>query len=263
MCEEYLDDISLLVDDMLDTDEKKDILLHLNTCSACKQVHDNLLALKEGLNNLDDIVYPENLHQSIMSKIDGVREESNSIPVKSKVVKVDFKNRALYAVASVIGFMVVCTPIASNMLSRTVPQTTVMADDLKLTDHLRIFGQSPILEKSVSVSVPSSNVGETYEDLVAYANSIGEVTNENNLENVATFTIETDIDNAPQIVSYIVDNYDDAQYVTKKSKIEKSQLEEVQSVVSKNLKVDDSKFENEKEFISDKSNTVTINVTIH
>ncbi len=257
MCEKYFDDISLLVDDMLDDATKNDLLTHLDTCADCKQVYNNLLALRDALTDLDDIEYPEDLHQSIMSKIEAVREDSTP-----KVIKIDFRSKALYAVASFVGIMVFCTPIISNMMMSTTPKTTVMASDLELVDHVRLFGENPILQKSISVSVTSDNVEESFAELTEYASGYGEVTNANNLDNVATFTVETDTENAPQLVSYIVDNYNDTKYVTSKTNLSK-ELEELETKVSANTEVTTSKFEQEKQMLIDKSKVVSINVTIH
>ncbi len=209
MCDKYLDNISLYIDDMLDHEEKEELEAHLATCETCSQVYNNLKVIKDGMNNFEDIEIPENLHESIMSKV----LEDKEVTTKSNIVKVDFKRKRMYMVASIACLMLISVPVlnSAGIINRG-PKTTVMADDLSLKDKVGFFASNDKIINNISVSVPTNDIEAAYTDICSNVAAFGTIENATLLDDVATISIKTDKENAPMFVSYIYDEYANTEY---------------------------------------------------
>lgn len=235
MCEKYLDDLSMYIDGMLE-DSANDVLEeHLKTCSSCKQVYKNLIAVKEALNHLDDdIEYPEELHSSIMSNVnesisadlsDSNTNQTGKNSQSGKIIRIDFKKSLVYCAASIIGLTLIFTPALNtlnyNILNKA-PKTTVMADDLNLEDRLSFFtkNQTMLNTVTVDVAVNSNEYQQTIDDLLQLSSNYGEIIDDDYKYSDSApdyaFVANIPKDDAPEFVSYIVDNYTDTTYVSSK-----------------------------------------------
>lgn len=263
MCEKYLDNISLYIDDMLCDKGRQELEDHFNVCENCKQTYEQLLDISNDLNDIRNIEYPENLHEKIMDnfKSSNLNESVN----KNKVISLKLYNEKFRMIACVIGLALIFVPFIS-MMSSDVTKTTVMAYDLNLIDHIKIFGKTNVVHNEVSVSVKSDDITQTFEDLEDISLDIGKLLSSSNMKNVATINVRIDKDSTPAFISYIVDNYDDVEYKSSKSFLAK-ELKNIENKLS-DIGLDSESDEmlsllKEKEELIEKCSNVDVNITIH
>ncbi len=125
MCDKYIDNISLYIDDMLDTNEALELEAHMENCKDCQLVYDNILTLKEMLDNMDDITFPKDLHSNIMTAVNNSNESLNKNT--KKVIKIDFRKYSAI-VASVVALLFVFSPVISKTLYKDQPNIQLMID---------------------------------------------------------------------------------------------------------------------------------------
>lgn len=263
MCDEFLNNVYLYIDNMLDDEKRKKFEEHVNSCESCKKDYEEIKSIVADLNNIEDINIPDNLHENIMKEINNIYEEEQK--KKDKIIKIDFYKKTLYTVASVIGFSLVLTPIISG-ITYDVKKTTVMAEDLNLVDHIRLFGKENYVDDKIAVSIKSDNITSTLEELEKTVSDYGDVTSVVNLDDVATLEVSVSKENAPLVLSSIIDRYDDVVYSADKSVLNK-EIKEIDKKL-KNGSSSSSDIQilsllNEKSSLLKKCSSVNIYITIH
>lgn len=73
-CNKWQEYISLYTDDLLNSEEILELLEHLDECDECHKLYLQVKQIKENLKGIE-IKYPENLTESIMSKIEFEKDE--------------------------------------------------------------------------------------------------------------------------------------------------------------------------------------------
>lgn len=262
MCDECLNNICLYIDDMLDHDEKRKFEEHINCCEECNEAYNEILQLTIELNNIEHVDVPCDLHENIMREINKIHSDDK------KIIKLDFYKKTLFTVASVIGFALILTPAVSGV-TYGVPKTTVMAEDLNLVDHIRVFGNPNYVYDEISVSVKSDEITNTFNQLEMLAYDYGDLISESDLGNVATLTAKVPKDVAHLFVSDIVDTFDNVRYSSSKS-ILNQDIKNINNEIENNKQ--NGMDENDDEFLKliqtkdlliEKCSYVYINVTIH
>ncbi len=272
MCDKNFDNISAYIDDMLYDAEIVELEQHLENCANCNQVYKNLLTVKSMLLDMDDIDIPDNLHSSIMDKVSEAKKEDN------KIIEVDFKKKSkrFYYAASIIVALIAVTPFLNPSFMQ--PKTTVMADDLNLNDRFTFFKQNDDTLYNVSVLVDTDDINGTRNDLTKESTLYGDTIVSGDTDEVSTMSIVMDKEDAPEFVSYIVDNYENTQYTSNQQTVAEATSEIETKIASTEQKIkpqlakinpDDTRLEDEltklsseKQNISNRAGKVTVNVTI-
>jgi len=68
-CNKFQEQISLLIDNKLSLEEVKELMKHLESCSNCKQLHDDFVKVKKVLSTKPKINISDNFTDSVMDQI--------------------------------------------------------------------------------------------------------------------------------------------------------------------------------------------------
>ena len=68
-CKNFQEQISSYLDNKLSLEEAKDLMKHLESCSDCKQLHNDLIKVKKILSSTPKITVSNNFTDSVMSQI--------------------------------------------------------------------------------------------------------------------------------------------------------------------------------------------------
>ncbi len=271
MCDKYTDNISLYVDEMLDKSEALELENHMNTCEDCRQVYNNLLALKDMLGNMDDIEFPDDLHSNIMNAV----ENSKETKVENKVIKIDFRKYVAAAV-SIAAFLFVFSPVISNSFYKKEPNVTLMADPVTAKQELNYIKNREFIANTVSVLVETDDKEKAKNDIIANLPENDNYTEYSN-NDVTTITVQLEEDQATELVNYITTNYSNSKYSSSQENL-KEDIEKVDTLIkekTENLNVVNATEEKQKELNTEidslvakkndlfkKSQLVTVNITI-
>ncbi len=259
MCDEYLDDISLYVDNMLDDNKINKLKEHMNSCEECKQTYENLVFIKTTLQDMEDIDFPENLHENIMSKIEETKASELSNNSQGKIIKVNFSKQVAYA-ASIVALLVVFAPSAVNIgYNLTEPKTSVMADDLSIKDKLDYIKEHGLFNNTLSIVISTDDVDLAANDLYAKLDSY---TDKEIYENgsVATISLDMTKSDVRDLLTYILSTYDNTVYSSSKVNLIKDIEAEIERVSDKELSFDNLQLNDEATFFNPKN--ITVNITI-
>ncbi|MFA5528620.1 MAG: zf-HC2 domain-containing protein [Peptostreptococcales bacterium] len=68
-CNDVINNISLYIDEQLEPDQSEEIRMHLNSCSACFHVYEQLLINKETLNQVPSLPLPAGFQESLHDRL--------------------------------------------------------------------------------------------------------------------------------------------------------------------------------------------------
>ncbi len=273
MCDKYIDNISLYIDDMLDTDEALDLKDHMSTCEDCQKIYNNMLAVKEMIDNMDDVELPTDLHSNIMNAVENAM--SDQPKKEDKVIKVNFKKYTAI-VASIVALLFVFSPVISNSLYNNEPQVTLMADPVSAKDEIRLLRNREYVAKTVSVLVQTDDIELAKSDIIASMDSYDNYSEYTN-DSVTQLIIQLDDEPAIALLDYITTSYPNSEYVEKGESLSEDiqkldeELNEKFNTLDTAILTDEQKTEvnNEIDKIVDnknelfkKSDFVTVNITI-
>lgn len=92
-CNKFQEQISLLIDNKLSLEETKELMKHLESCSNCKQLHDDFVKVKKVLSTKPKMSISSNFTDSIMSEIYKIKH-------KKKENVVHFSIKKYFAIAA-------------------------------------------------------------------------------------------------------------------------------------------------------------------
>ncbi len=207
MCDKYIDNISLYIDDMLDTDEALELQNHLNTCKACNLEYNNLLSIKNMLGNIDEIEFPENLHTNIMNAVAITKEEQTNN--SNKVIKVDFR-KYVAIVVSIVALLFVFSPVISNSLYKKTPEVALMKAQATPppVQKMQTFRSIEYFANTVSISVQADDIEKTKTDILSSIDAYDNYSTSSDNQQT-TLTIQLEEDQSTKLVDYITSNYKD------------------------------------------------------
>ncbi len=211
MCDKYLDNISLYIDDMLDEKEVEELKNHLKNCDECNQIYENMLFIKNSLSDIDDIDTPENLHANIMNNIDTVKNKTTQNTKKGKIIPINFGKQLVF-VASIAAFLMVFTPSITNVYHNFInPQTFIMADDFTLDERIDYFKENGLVSNKLSISITTDDIeksaNEIYSQLENYSNKSIYCNDE-----VSVISVAMNKYDVPILIKYLEDTFEDSIY---------------------------------------------------
>lgn len=148
--------ISRFIDDDLNPKEKEEVLEHINSCQECKEYYENLLTIKNLIDDLEEIPLPENFHEEAMDFVKA------NIKIK-KPITISFKKIATY-VASVIAVLFIVTPIVMQIdksIANYIPK-----ESYNEQEDVQLHSSSFSINEDISESVTSKE-NAVEENLVA------------------------------------------------------------------------------------------------
>jgi len=86
-CNKFQEQISLLIDNKLSLEEVKELMKHLESCSNCKQLHDDFVKVKKVLSTKPKINISDNFTDSVMDQIyktEHKKKDNNIIHINIK-----------------------------------------------------------------------------------------------------------------------------------------------------------------------------------
>lgn len=86
-CNKVQEQISLLIDNKLSLEEVKELMKHLESCSNCKQLHDDFVKVKKVLSTKPKINISDNFTDSVMNQIyktEHKKKDNNIIHINIK-----------------------------------------------------------------------------------------------------------------------------------------------------------------------------------
>jgi CO dehydrogenase/acetyl-CoA synthase beta subunit len=86
-CNKFQEQISLLIDNKLSLEEVKELMKHLESCSNCKQLHDDFVKVKKVLSTKPKINISDNFTDSVMNQIyktEHKKKDNNIIHINIK-----------------------------------------------------------------------------------------------------------------------------------------------------------------------------------
>ena len=86
-CNKVQEQISLLIDNKLSLEEDKELMKHLESCSNCKQLHDDFFKVKKVLSTKPKINISDNFTDSVMNQIyktEHKKKDNNIIHINIK-----------------------------------------------------------------------------------------------------------------------------------------------------------------------------------
>jgi len=84
-CRKVISRLSLLLDDMLDGEQSRETLRHLDGCRECRREWERLVELQRKLGSLGRAVAPDYLHHMVMTRIEAERQCTWQASLKSAV----------------------------------------------------------------------------------------------------------------------------------------------------------------------------------
>jgi hypothetical protein len=84
-CGKVISRLSLLLDDMLDSEQSREALRHLDQCRECRREWDRLAALQRKLRSLGRAPAPDYLHHLVMARIEAERRSTLRAGLRSAI----------------------------------------------------------------------------------------------------------------------------------------------------------------------------------
>ncbi len=257
MCNKYQDDISMYVDDMLTQEDAKILEEHINFCESCKQDYENLITLKNAMQSIDDIDFPENLHESIMSKVNESKFSKTNEKQTGKIIKINFTKKVAYA-SSIVALLIVFAPTVLNV-GYNITQTSVMADDLGLKDRLSYIKENGLFANSLSIVISTGDIEKTTTDLCAKLDSYPDKEIYENSK-ATSITLDMTRTDVHDLLSYILPTYENTVYSSSKYNLYKSIEKEIEERTNAQFSIDDLHINAESTFLNPKN--INVNITI-
>lgn len=220
MCEDFLINASLYIDDMLDEDEKALFLEHINCCDNCAKSLDELIFMQKEIQNIEDIEFPDDLHSNIMNAvneskksenvkvIDGIFDEKK--PSKNKII--DFK---FTKVASVVAIMLIATTLLNNfnIIPKLISKKSVLANDLTLSSKQ----SSSFMHTELCIVMKEDDFKATADNITNNMKIVGSV---NDFEDADDYVYIEGVLSEEEAISFLDDiltYYDSATYIINKT----------------------------------------------
>ncbi|WP_427338942.1 DUF4349 domain-containing protein [Caloranaerobacter sp. DY30410] len=126
-CKSFEEKISLYIDDMLDEIEKKELELHLNECSKCKILFENMNSIVNYARDCEEVELPKDFNEKLRMKLEEIER------LKS------YKNRfkALSTIAA--AFLVVIISIS-----------IFISNNSKIEENLMYYGKDAAMENQMT-----------------------------------------------------------------------------------------------------------------
>lgn len=204
MCEKMEIYISRLIDDNLNNEEKEEVLAHLNDCEECTEYYNNLISIKNLIDDFDEIELPENFHEDSMNYI---KANLN----KKEPIKINFKRSFTY-VASIIAMLFIVTPlmleIDDNLQNLNSYDTNTSKEatstDINTFTASDEIGQSPTLK---SAKNEMANDVQAVSPDTAMLRSYGANYDPTAQYKIYTTNINLEVDDLSNLYQKISDNY--------------------------------------------------------
>lgn len=220
MCEDFLINASLYIDDMLDEDEKALFLEHINCCDNCAKSLDELIFMQKEIQNIEDIEFPDDLHSNIMNAvneskksenvkvIDGIFDEKK--PSKNKII--DFK---FTKVASVVAIMLIATTLLNNfnIIPKLISKKSVLANDLTLSSKQ----SSSFMHTELCIVMKEDDFKSTADNITNNMKIVGSV---NDFEDADDYVYIEGVLSEEEAILFLDDiltYYDSATYIINKT----------------------------------------------
>src|SRR5512136_672788 len=84
-CGKVISRLSLLLDDMLDSEQSRETLRHLDQCRECRREWDRIVELKRKLGLLGRVPVPDYLHHMVMTRIEADRQSTWRASLQSAI----------------------------------------------------------------------------------------------------------------------------------------------------------------------------------
>lgn len=108
-CNECIDKLSLYIDHMLNEEEEKALVAHLDLCKTCLREYEALREMVNWLGEIEAPTLPEDFHETLMEHI---KKEQKVVPMKAKTFKWHYPAGLVATI--LVGFLVFSTSISKN-----------------------------------------------------------------------------------------------------------------------------------------------------
>lgn len=123
-CDECMNKISLYIDQMLDEEEEKVIVAHLDLCETCHKEYELLVRMIDLLKPNEETYLPKTFHRDLIKRL---KQEQKVKPIKNKRFKWEYP--AGVVAAFLVGFIVLNHSLIGNKNNSTT-QAPMLANSI-------------------------------------------------------------------------------------------------------------------------------------
>lgn len=135
-CDECMGKISLYIDQMLNEEEEKAIMAHLDLCEKCHEEYQILIGIKGLLKQSKEAQLPKEFHTDLMKQL---KQEQKVIPVKMKRFKWEYP---VGLVASLlIGFIAFNSSFFTNIQKKEASQVPMVTNSIQDNSETEVAGE--------------------------------------------------------------------------------------------------------------------------
>lgn len=136
-CNECIEKLSLYIDHMLNEEEEKALMAHLDLCETCRREYEALRDMVSWLGEIEEPTLPEDFHETLMERI---KKEQKVVPMKAKPFKWHYP--AGVVATFLVGFLVFSTSISKNSSARSETAQEPMAMAAPEEKSMALEGES-------------------------------------------------------------------------------------------------------------------------
>lgn len=136
-CNECIEKLSLYIDHMLNEEEEKALMAHLDLCETCRREYEALRDMVSWLGEIEEPTLPEDFHETLMERI---KKEQKVVPMKAKTFKWHYP--AGLVATFLVGFLVFSTSISKNSSARSETAHEPMAMAAPEEKSMALEGES-------------------------------------------------------------------------------------------------------------------------